>query len=92
MINRRFAAAACVTGIAALVVPAGMASAGPVASGGVKVAAKSGATGGEHRHEAAIFLAGQFGEIGQVSARSQKQMAVGIGKAIEQDNGQVIAV
>lgn len=41
MINRRFAAAACVTGIAALVVPAGMASAGPVASGGVKVAAKN---------------------------------------------------
>ena len=58
----------------------------------LKMAAKHGAAGGEHRHDPAVFFGGEFGEIGQMSARGNEQMAIGIGVAIEQHHRQIIAI
>jgi hypothetical protein len=53
---------------------------------GAESSAQDGATGGEHLHEALVFLAAQFGEVAKVAPGSQEQVPIGIGKAVEEDH------
>ena len=59
---------------------------------GLEMAAKHGAAAGEHRHEPIVLFRRKFREISQVPAWSHKQMAVGIGKTIEQHNSLVVTI
>lgn len=58
---------------------------------GFQVTAEDGGAGGQHRHEPAALVLGEFGEVGEMPAGSQEQVAIGVRKAVEQDNGRFVA-
>lgn len=57
---------------------------------GMQVAADDGATAGEQFHQPKLFNFLKIGEIRHVAAGCEQQVPVGVGKAVEQDNGQVV--
>jgi hypothetical protein len=51
-----------------------------------KMAAENGCGMGEHGKKRCPFFSGEFGDIGKVPFRRHQQMAVGIGKPVQQDH------
>jgi hypothetical protein len=58
---------------------------------GVKMTPDYGATAGKELHQPEMFGCGEFCEISNMTSWRQQKMAIGIGKAIEQGNRELVA-